>query len=50
MQTDGKPIPMMLTCRDLYGRDDNDVRAVRDVPEGKAIVIEEEVQAEGSVR
>ena len=30
--TDGKPLPMMLSCRDMYGRDDTDVRGVRDVP------------------
>ena len=43
VQTDGKPIPLLMTCRDVYGRDDHDVRAVRDIPEGKATVIEEEV-------
>lgn len=43
VQTDGKPLPMLMTCRDQYGRDDQDVRAVRDVPEGKAIVVDEEV-------
>jgi mono/diheme cytochrome c family protein len=43
VQTEGKPLPVMLSCRDLYGREDNDMRAVRDVPSGKAIVIEEEV-------
>jgi mono/diheme cytochrome c family protein len=40
--TDGKPLPMMLSCRDQYGREDNDVRAVRDVPAGKPVVIEGE--------
>ena len=29
-------------CRDQYGRDDHDVRAVRDVPAGKSTVIEGE--------
>ncbi|MBI3824259.1 MAG: DUF1592 domain-containing protein, partial [Planctomycetes bacterium] len=43
VQAAGKPMPVLMTCRDLYGRDDTDVRAVRDVPEGKATVIEEEV-------
>jgi len=38
--TNGKPLPMMCSCRDLYGREDNDVRAVRDVPADKAAVIE----------
>jgi mono/diheme cytochrome c family protein len=40
--TDGKPLPMMLSCRDMYGRDDTDIRGVRDVPAGKASVIEGE--------
>jgi hypothetical protein len=38
----GKPLPMICVCRDLYGREDNDVRAVRDVPADKAAVIEGE--------
>jgi hypothetical protein len=42
--TDGKPIPMLCTCRDLYGRDDNDVRAVRDVPAGTAAVLSGEFE------
>src|SRR5262249_19131666 len=29
--TDGKPLPMRCVCDDLYGRDESDVRAVRDV-------------------
>ena len=33
---------MMFSVRDLYGRDDNDVREVRDVPAGKAAVFEGE--------
>jgi mono/diheme cytochrome c family protein len=37
--TGGKPLPMMCSCRDMYGREDNDVRAVRDVPADKATVI-----------
>jgi hypothetical protein len=42
--TDGRPLPMLCTCRDQYGRDDNDVRAVRDVPADKAAVIEGEFE------
>lgn len=40
--TDGKPLPMRCVCDDLYGRDETDIRAVRDVPAGKATVIEGE--------
>jgi hypothetical protein len=40
--TDGKPLPMMCVCRDLYGREDTDVRAVRDVPADKSAIIEGE--------
>jgi hypothetical protein len=40
--TGGKPIPMMCVCRDMYGREDTDVRAVRDVPADKPTVIEGE--------
>ena len=41
--TDGKPLPMMFVCRvDLYGREDTDVRTVRDVPAGKPTMIEDE--------
>ena len=32
--TGGKPLPMMCVCRDQYGREDTDVRTVRDVPAG----------------
>jgi mono/diheme cytochrome c family protein len=42
--TDGKPLPMMLSCRDMYGREDTDVRGVRDVPAGKATLIEGEFE------
>ena len=35
-------LPMMLSCRDMYGREDNDVRAVRNVPEGIPTIIEDE--------
>jgi hypothetical protein len=38
----GQPIPMMLSCRDHYGREDNDIRGVRDVPADKPAVIEGE--------
>ncbi|HMF10999.1 MAG TPA: DUF1592 domain-containing protein [Gemmataceae bacterium] len=40
--TDGKPLPMMCSCRDQYGREDDDVRAVRDVPTGKPTLVEGE--------
>lgn len=40
--TDGKPLPVMLSCRDQYGRDDHDVRAVRDVHPGKPTLVEGE--------
>jgi hypothetical protein len=40
--TDGKPLPMRCVCDDLYGRDESDVRAVRDVPADRATVIEAE--------
>jgi mono/diheme cytochrome c family protein len=42
--TDGKPLPIMLSCRDLYGREDTDVRAVRDALAGKPTVIEGEFE------
>jgi hypothetical protein len=41
--TAGKPLPMRMVCDDLYGRDESDVRAVRDVPADKTTVIEGEV-------
>jgi hypothetical protein len=44
VQNQGKPLPMLMTCRDFYGRDDSDVRRVRDVPDGKTILIDEEVE------
>ncbi len=41
--TGGRPLPMMCVCRvNQYDRDDADVRTVRDIPAGKAVVIEEE--------
>jgi hypothetical protein len=40
--TAGKPLPMRMICDDLYGRDESDVRAVRDVPADKTTVIEGE--------
>ncbi|MFN0018790.1 MAG: DUF1592 domain-containing protein [Pirellulaceae bacterium] len=40
--TGDKVLPVMLSCRDMYGRDDDDIRAVRDVPTGKPTVIEGE--------
>lgn len=42
MGTDGKPLPVLLSCRDAYGREDHDVRGVRDVPPGKPTIIEGE--------
>jgi len=42
INTDGRALPLMLSCRDMYGREDNDVRAVRDVPAGKPTIIEGE--------
>jgi mono/diheme cytochrome c family protein len=42
--TGGKPIPMMCVCRDMYGREDTDVRAVRDVPADQPAVIEGEYE------
>jgi hypothetical protein len=42
--TGGKPLPVMFVCRDLYGREDTDVRGVRDVPAGKAAVVEGEFE------
>ncbi len=40
--TEGKPLPVMLSCRDFYGREDDDVRGVRDVPADKPAIIEGE--------
>ncbi len=40
--TDGKPLPVLLSARESYGRDDHDVRGVRDVPAGKPTIIEGE--------
>src|SRR5271155_3535447 len=37
-----KALPMMLSCRDMYGRDDTDIRDVRDVPPGKPTLVEGE--------
>ncbi len=37
-----KPLPMMMSCRDSYGRDDNDIRGVRDIAAGKPTLIEGE--------
>ncbi len=42
VNTRGRPLPMMFSCRDMYGREDDDVRGVRDVPAEKQTVIEEE--------
>ena len=40
--TAGKPLPLLLVCRDLYGREDKDVRGVVDVPTDKSRLIEGE--------
>jgi hypothetical protein len=39
-----KPLPVLCTCRDQYGREDNDVRDVRDAPPDKPLVIEGEYE------
>lgn len=40
--TDGRPLPVLLSRRDHYGRDDNDVVDVRDIPAGMPTIIEGE--------
>lgn len=40
--SDDKPLPVRFVCDDQYGRGETDVRAVRDVPAGKATVTEGE--------
>ena len=42
--TNGKPLPVMCSCRASYGRDDNDVRLVRDVPADKPLNSDERVR------
>ena len=42
--TDGKALPVMVSCRQDYGRDDTDVRLVRDAPADKPIIIEGEFE------
>jgi hypothetical protein len=42
VNSDDKPLPMRCVVDHQYGRDEADVRAVRDVPAGKATVIEGE--------
>ena len=42
--TDGKSLPVRCVCDDVFGRDESDVRAVRDVPMDKATLIEGEFQ------
>src|SRR5205085_9007608 len=39
-----KPLPVICVCRDQYGREDNDVRDVRDAPVDKPIIIEGEYE------
>jgi len=42
--TGGQPLPMRCVCDDVYGRDETNVRAVRDVPADKPTVIEGEFE------
>lgn len=42
--SEGNPLPMMCVCRDQYGRDDNDVRAVWDVPADKPTLLSGEFE------
>ena len=42
--TNGKPLPVLLSCRDFYGREDNDVRAVLDAPADKPLIISGEYE------
>jgi hypothetical protein len=44
LETAGKPLAVAFMARDLYGRNENDIRAVRDVPADKPVVIEMEVE------
>jgi mono/diheme cytochrome c family protein len=43
----GKPLPVLLSCRDQYGRSDDDVRAVHDVPPDQPLVIEGQFEMRG---
>ena len=40
--TGGKPLPLLLVCREFYGREDKDVRGVHDVPTDKSLLIQGE--------
>ena len=42
-----QPLPVLLSCRDQYGRDDSDVRAVHDVPPDTTIVLEGDFEMRG---
>jgi hypothetical protein len=44
--TNGKAVPVMFSCRDMYGRDDTDIRTVRDAPADRPAVLEAELQLE----
>jgi hypothetical protein len=44
LNTDGKPLPMRCVADHQYGRDETDIRAVRDVLADKATVIEGEFE------
>src|SRR6185295_13954110 len=44
INTDGKPLPMVCTGGQEWGRDEKDIRAVRDVPADHAAVIEGEFE------
>lgn len=42
INTGGKSLPLLCSCRDSYGRSDDDVRAVHDIPADKSTVVEGE--------
>lgn len=42
--TGGKPIPVLCSCRDQYGREDDDVRGVYDAPADKPLIIDREFE------
>ncbi len=44
VNTDGKPLPIRCVADHQYGREESDVRAVHDVPPGKATIIEGEFE------
>jgi mono/diheme cytochrome c family protein len=42
LNTDGKSLPLLCSCRDFYGRSDDDVRAVHDIPPDQSTIVEGE--------